>query len=137
MKNSIAVRLALMFAAAAMAGFALVGASLHRVLAHELVRHQEEQIDARLEDMAYILQHGRAAKLGERMREKLETLGSADSRTRFWMWSEDPAFRYGADMPQLAAAMQQSVELPVGTPPKPMRVRSSCATSSLKVSSCR
>ena len=123
MRNSIAVRLALMFAAAAMAGFALVGASLHRVLSHELVRHQEEQIDARLEDMAYILQHGRAAKLGERMREKLETLSSADTRTRFWMWSEDPAFRYGADMPQLAVAMQQSVELPVGTPPKPMRVR--------------
>ena len=123
MRNSIAVRLALMFAAAAMAGFALIGASLHRVLAHELLRHQQEELAARLEDMSYMLQHGRAANLGERIREKLETLSAADTRTRFWMWSEDPAFRYGEDMPQLAAAMQDSVELPVGTPPKPMRVR--------------
>lgn len=123
MRNSIAVRLALMFAAAAMAGFALVGASLHRVLAHELLRHQQEELAARLEDMSYMLQHGRAANLGERIREKLETLSAADTRTRFWMWSEDPAFRYGEDMPQLAAALQDSVELPVGTPPKPMRVR--------------
>ena len=93
------------------------------MLAHELLRHQQEELAARLEDMSYMLQHGRAANLGERIREKLETLSAADTRTRFWMWSEDPAFRYGEDMPQLAAAMQDSVELPVGTPPKPMRVR--------------
>ena len=125
MKNSIAVRLALMFAAAAMVGFALIGASLHRVLAHELLRHQQEQIDARLEDISYMLQHGRAPKLGERIGEKLETLNTADPRTRSWMWSEDPAFRYGEDMPQAVAAMhgRDGVEVSAGTPPRPMRVR--------------
>lgn len=123
MRNSIAVRLALMFAAAAMLVFALVGGALHHVLAKELVRHQQEQIDARLEDMSYMLEHGRAVNLGERIREKLDTLGSADPRTRSWMWSEDPAFRYGDDMPRLARGAQDGVELPIGAPPGRMRMR--------------
>jgi len=125
MKNSIAVRLALMFAAAAMVGFALVGGALHRVLANELMRHQQEQIDGRLEDISYMLQHGRTPNLGERIGDKLETLNAADPRTRSWMWSENPAFRYGDDMPEPVAAMQSrdGVEVSVGTPPRPMRVR--------------
>ncbi|MGJ7508758.1 heavy metal sensor histidine kinase [Variovorax sp. GT1P44] len=125
MKNSIAIRLALMFAIAALAGFALLGGALHRVLSNELARHQQEQIDARLEDMAYMLQHGRAPNLGERIRDKLDTLNSADARTRSWMWSEDPAFRYGEDLPLVEAAVEagkDSVELEVGTPPRPMRM---------------
>ena len=98
MRNSIATRLALMFAAAALVGFALLGGALHRVLSNELAHHQQAQIDARLEDMSYMLQHGRAPNLGERIRDKLDTLGTADPRTRSWMWSEDPAFRYGDDL---------------------------------------
>ncbi|VTU19816.1 Sensor kinase CusS [Variovorax sp. SRS16] len=124
MKNSIAIRLALMFAAAALMGFALVGGALHHVLSRELARHQQEQIDARLEDMSYMLQHGRATNLGERIQEKLETLSAADTRTRSWMWSADPAYRYGDDMPQVAdTGKQGSMEVPVGAPPHRVRMR--------------
>jgi hypothetical protein len=81
MRNSIAVRLALMFATAALAGFAVLGGALHHVLSNEFERHQREQLNARLEDMAYMLQHGRASNLGERIRDKLDTLVTDDSRT--------------------------------------------------------
>jgi two-component system heavy metal sensor histidine kinase CusS len=126
MRNSIAIRLAAMFAAAALVAFALLGGALHRVLSGELARHQQAQIDGRLEDMAYMLEHGRAAGLGERIRDKLDTLGAADPRTRSWLASEDPAFRYGEDLPLVAAAIEagrDSVELPVGTPPRLTRMR--------------
>ncbi|MBO9647764.1 MAG: heavy metal sensor histidine kinase [Variovorax sp.] len=128
MKNSIATRLALMFAAAALAGFALLGFALHHVLAGELLRHQQAQIDARLEDISYMLQHGRAPNLGERIREKLDTLGSADPRTRTWMWSEDPAYRFGDDAADVMAALDEGrdtaiVRMPESTKTRRMRVR--------------
>jgi two-component system heavy metal sensor histidine kinase CusS len=126
MRNSIAIRLAAMFAAAALVAFALLGGALHRVLSGELARHQQAQIDGRLEDMAYMLEHGRAAGLGERIRDKLDTLGAADPRTRSWLASDDPAFRYGEDLPLVEAAItagRDSVELPVGTPPRLTRMR--------------
>lgn len=111
MKNSIATRLALMFAGAALVGFALLGGALHRVLSSELARHQQAQIDARLEDMSYMLQHGRAVNLGERIREKLDTLSADDPRTRSWIWSEDPAFRYGDDLNAIVAAVDAGEDI--------------------------
>ncbi|HEY2255034.1 MAG TPA: heavy metal sensor histidine kinase [Variovorax sp.] len=126
MRKSIAIRLALMFAAAALAGFAMLGTALHHVLSNELDRHQQEQISARLEDMAYMLQHSRAVNLGDRIRDKLDTLGADDPRTRSWLWSEDPAFRYGEDLSQVRSAVEagsDSVELRIGTPPRPIRMR--------------
>jgi two-component system, OmpR family, heavy metal sensor histidine kinase CusS len=126
MRNSIAIRLALMFAAAALAGFAMLGTALHHVLANELERHQQEQISARLEDMAYMLQHSRAVNLGDRIRDKLDTLGADDPRTRSWLWSEDPAFRYGEDLPMVLSAVEAgsgTVELQIGNPARPVRMR--------------
>ena len=126
MRNSIAVRLALMFASAALAGFAMLGSALHHVLASELQRHQQEQVDSRLEDMSYMLQHGRAVNLGERLRDKLDTLAAADSSTRSWLWSENTAFRYGDEAQQVEAAIEagrDSVELNIGSPPRPTLVR--------------
>jgi len=123
MRKSIAVRLALMFAAAALVGFALIGGALHRVLAVELLRHQDEQIDARIDDMSYMLQHGRTVGLGERIRTKLDTLATDDARTRSWMWSEDPTFRYGEGMPQIAPDKLEAMEASVGPEAKRMRVR--------------
>ena len=105
MRNSIATRLALMFAAAALVGFVVLGFALHRVLAGELARHQQAQIETRLEDISYMLQHGRAQNLGGRIRDKLDTLGGADPRMRTWMWSEDPSFRFGDDVADVMAAI--------------------------------
>lgn len=126
MRNSIAVRLALMFAAAALAGFAVLGGALHHVLSKEFENHQREQLDARLEDMAYMLQHSRASNLGERIRDKLDTLVTDDSRTRSWLWSDDPSFRYGDGAQQVMAALdagRESIELSLGTPPRETLMR--------------
>ncbi|SEB13573.1 heavy metal sensor histidine kinase [Variovorax sp. YR216] len=129
MRNSIATRLALMFAAAALAVFALLGFALHHVLAGELVRHQQAEIDARLEDISYMLQYGRAPNLGKRIQEKLDTLGSADSRTRTWMWSDDPAYRFGDEVTDVMAAIDEGrdsvdVRMPDSAKTRRMRVRS-------------
>ena len=51
MKNSIATRLAAMFALASIVGFALIGAALHHVLDRELLRHQDEQITNRIDQV--------------------------------------------------------------------------------------
>ncbi|WP_213956132.1 MULTISPECIES: heavy metal sensor histidine kinase [unclassified Variovorax] len=123
MRKSIAVRLALMFAAAALLAFAMIGGALHHVLSNELVRHQQEQISARLEDMVYMLQHGRSADLGERIQEKLDTLDAADSHTHSWMWSENPSYRFGGDLPVIAPDQQGDVVMEVGSPPQRMRLR--------------
>lgn len=104
MRLSIAARLALMFAVAALAGFALIGVALHLVLGAELERHQRDQVAARLEDMRYMLNHAHAPGIATRARAKIEALTAADGHTRFWMWSEDADFRYGADLDAVVAA---------------------------------
>ena len=101
--NSIALRLALMFSAVALAGFALIGFAVHELLAHDLARHQQEQADDRLENLRYMLVHGRATDLVDRVHDKISALTS-DGRTRFWMWSEDPAWCYGDESRRLADA---------------------------------
>ena len=53
MKRSITVRLVAMFAVAALATFALIGAALHGVLARELERHQYDELRIGLKNMQY------------------------------------------------------------------------------------
>ncbi|MEO8314717.1 MAG: heavy metal sensor histidine kinase [Pseudomonadota bacterium] len=95
-RKSIALRLALMFSAVALAGFALIGLAVHELLARELQRHQQEQVHDRLEDLRYMLVRGRATDLVERVQDKIAALTS-DGRTRYWLWSDDPEWRYGDD----------------------------------------
>jgi len=116
-RNSIALRLALMFAAVALVGFSLVGVALHHVLSRELARHQHEQVQGRLEDVRYLLVHGRSLQLAARAKDKIAALVSHGGETRFWMWSEDPAFRWGDDAEAVARRMRGEagvVDLPVG-----------------------
>ena len=117
LRNSIALRLALMYAAAALAGFTLIGVALHHVLSRELARHQHEQVQGRLEDVRYLLVHGRSAQLAIRAKDKIAALVSNGGDTRFWMWSDDPAFRWGDGAEAIALRMRgQSgvVDMPVG-----------------------
>ncbi|WP_198971332.1 heavy metal sensor histidine kinase [Xylophilus sp. ASV27] len=93
-RNSIALRLALMFAVAAFAALALIGLVLHQVLGHELRRHQREEIGGQFEGLQYMLVHSRSPQLAAHVRERLDSLASSRD-THFWLWSEDPAFRYG------------------------------------------
>ncbi|XAH23406.1 heavy metal sensor histidine kinase [Xylophilus sp. GW821-FHT01B05] len=107
LRNSIAVRLALMFAVAAFAGFALIGLVLHQVLNHELRRHQREEIAGRLEGVQYMLVHSRSPQLAAHAQDRLASL-NASKDVRFWLWSDDPAFRYGDAPEQVAQATRNA-----------------------------
>lgn len=104
MRLSIAARLATLFAVVAFIGFGLLDLTLHWVLVRELDRHQMEQIQGRMNDMSYMLQHSRAQDLAQRALNKIEALTPADGRNRYWMDSADPGFRYGQDLPEVVAA---------------------------------
>lgn len=94
-KTSIAVRLALLFAVVTIVAFCLFALVLNAVMKSELERHQFEQIQSRTEDMRYMLMHSRPPGIAKRAKEKIEALSPSDGRARYWMWSEDPEFRYG------------------------------------------
>ncbi|MDQ7999951.1 MAG: heavy metal sensor histidine kinase [Bordetella sp.] len=116
-RNSIAIRLALMYAVVALVVFSLVGVALHQVLSRELARHRHEQVQGRLEDVRYLLVHGRSPQLASRAKDKIAALVSHGGETRFWMWSDDPAFRWGEGAEAIAAHMRTHsgvVDLPVG-----------------------
>lgn len=124
-RRSIALRLALMYALAAVAGFVLIGTALHQVLERELARHQREQVEGRLQDVRYMLEHGRSPQLAARVREKIDTLTGTDEHVRFWLWSPDPAWRYGKDAEQVrqaTAGRNEVVNLPLGPGGQPMGV---------------
>ncbi|MDR0458242.1 MAG: heavy metal sensor histidine kinase, partial [Burkholderiaceae bacterium] len=87
-----------------------LGAALHHVLRHELVRHQHEEVQGRMEDVRYMLEHGRSPQLAQFVRQKIDAISAADSHAHFWMWSADPAYRYGQGAEQIARLFQQPGE---------------------------
>jgi len=124
-RKSIAFRLAVMFAIASVLAFALIGLALHNVLGRELARHQREQVQNRLEDVRFLLVHGRSPVLYLRTREKIESLTADNAATRFWMWSDDPRYRYGAGVEQVVAqtrGQRDVVDLPLGADGRMMAV---------------
>lgn len=100
-RSSIAIRLALLFAVVAAVAFSLIALVLNVVMQTELERHQFEQIQSRTEDMRYMLMHARAPGIAKRAKEKVEALSPSDGRARYWMWSDDPEFRYGNGLQQV------------------------------------
>jgi len=99
---SISARLALMFAVTAVAIFTLMGAALYRVLDRELDHYQREQMQGRLADLRYLLEHGRSPQLASRAAAKMEDMERGDPHTRYWLWSDDPRYRYGDGAERLA-----------------------------------
>lgn len=99
---SISGRLALMFAVAAAVIFALMGALLFSVLDRELDHYQREQMQGRLTDVRYMLEHGRSPDLAAHAVAKMEDMEQTDPNTRFWLWSEDTSFRHGNDAERIA-----------------------------------
>ncbi|HEY0201074.1 MAG TPA: histidine kinase dimerization/phospho-acceptor domain-containing protein, partial [Burkholderiaceae bacterium] len=126
LRRSIAVRLALMFAIAELGGFALIGTALVQVLDHQLLRHQQEEVESRIAGMRYLLERGRSPQLASRVREKIDTLAETDRETRYWLWSESPDFLYGTDLPLVLEATRRQplgmVSLPLGPEGRPMVV---------------
>ena len=105
-KSSIAARLAFLFGGVAVLGFVLIALGLNLVMKNELERHQFEQIQSRVEEMRYRLQHARPPGFAARAKEKLDALTPADGRAKYWMWSEDPQYRYGTEVERVMEATQ-------------------------------
>jgi two-component system heavy metal sensor histidine kinase CusS len=110
-RNSIAARLALMFAVAAMAVFVLLGVVLHQVLGGELARYQREEVQGSLEDVRYLLTHSHSPRLAQVVRDKIQTIAAANFHIQLWLWSDDPAYRYGGRAEQIAGQFQRSGQI--------------------------
>lgn len=95
MKRSITQRLVLMFAAASLAAFALIGAALQGVLERELQRHQYEELDTTLKSLQYWIQSIGTPERWARVRSRMDELTPEDGSVRFWVLSDDPRFQYG------------------------------------------
>ena len=98
MKRSITARLVAMFAAAALVTFALIGAALYTVLDRELMRHQDDELNIGLQNMAYSIQHVGTVSRWGRVQAKMDTLTPPDGSVRFWVLSDDPRFHYGTGL---------------------------------------
>lgn len=95
MKRSITARLVLMFAAVALATFALAGFALQNVLARELERHQYEELDTTLKNLQFWIKAIGTPERWSRVQARMDALTPADGSVRFWVLSDDPRFQYG------------------------------------------
>jgi two-component system heavy metal sensor histidine kinase CusS len=100
-KRSITVRLAIMFALAALVVFTLVGAALYTVLERELTRHQDDELDTNLQNMQYSIERVGTTDRWARVQAKMDTLTPADDTVRFWVLSDDPRFQYGKGLGEI------------------------------------
>ena len=101
MKRSITARLVLMFAAVALATFALTGMALQSVLARELQRHQYEELDTTLKSLQYWIQAIGTPDRWPRVQARMDSLTPEDGTLRFWVLSDDPRFQYGKGLAEL------------------------------------
>jgi two-component system heavy metal sensor histidine kinase CusS len=100
-KLSITTRLVVMFAAATLAGIASIGAALYVVLEHELMQHQDDELNTNLQNMLYSIQRAGTVERWQRVQAKMDTLTPADGSVRFWVLSDDPRFQYGKGLPEI------------------------------------
>ncbi|MFS2052313.1 hypothetical protein ACEN8K_25920, partial [Variovorax sp. CT11-76] len=108
MKRSIAARLVLMFAAAALATFALIGAALQGVLLRELERHQYEELDTTVKSLQFWIQAIGTPERWPRVQARMDALTPEDGSTRFWVLSDDPRFQYGKGMAEIDALTRET-----------------------------
>jgi len=107
LKGSIASRLVIMFAVAALATFSLIGAALYGVLERELTRHQDEDLNTNLQNLRYSIERVGTADRWPRVQAKMDTLTPSDGRVRFWVLSDDPRFQYGKGLDQIERISQE------------------------------
>ncbi|HZV92703.1 MAG TPA: heavy metal sensor histidine kinase [Caldimonas sp.] len=92
---SITGRLVAMFAAATLATFAVIGAVLYVVMQHELVRHEDEELNTNVQNLTYSIERAGTTDRWGRVQAKMDTLTPPDGSIRFWVLSDDPRFQYG------------------------------------------
>ena len=107
MSRSITRRLAAMFALAALAAFSLIGAVLYQVLDRELTSHQDDELHANLQNIAYSIEHVGDTERWTHIQSRMDTLTQSDSRVRFWVLCDDPRFQYGHGLEALAGFIQE------------------------------
>jgi len=107
-RSSITARLVLMFAAAAFAAFALIGAALQGVLLRELERHQYEELDTTLKSLQFWIQAIGTPERWPRVQARMDALTPEDGSTRFWVLSDDPRFQYGKGMAEIDALTREA-----------------------------
>ncbi len=100
--RSIAIRLAALFAAAALGVFTLIGIALHRVYDQAIEAHQYEELDTKFRDIEYFLKRVTMPEQWARIHAKLDALTPPDGSTRYWIWSDDPLVQYGASRAEIA-----------------------------------
>lgn len=116
-----------MFAAAALAAFALIGAVLYVVLDRELVRHQFGELGIDLQNLEYSIQRAGSVERWGRVRAKMDTLSPEDGAMRFWVLSDDPRFQYGsglAEIQNLSQGADGRGNIVLPGHPHPMRILS-------------
>ena len=101
--RSIALRLAALFAAAALGVFTLIGVALHRVFDQAIEAHQFEELDTKFRDIEYFIKRVRTHEQWTRIHEKLDALTPPDGSTRYWIWSDDPEVQYGESRAEIAS----------------------------------
>ena len=93
--RSIALRLSLLFAAAALIVFSVIGIALHRVFDAAIERHLQEELDTKFQDVQYVINRVKVPEQWDRFHLKLDALTPADHSTRYWIWSDDARAQYG------------------------------------------
>lgn len=98
LERSIARRLAVMFAVAALVVFAGVGAALQHILRRELERHQADELRTRSSVVGMLIAKNATLEKFQLVKMRLDALTPIDGSVRFAVRSDDPRFRYGADI---------------------------------------
>lgn len=101
MRQSITVRLIVMFAIAALVTFALIGAALYHVLDRELTRHEQDELRINLQNLQYSIERTGTMDRWARVQAKMDTLTPADGSVRFWVLSDEPRYEYGRGLAEI------------------------------------
>ncbi|MEJ5865710.1 heavy metal sensor histidine kinase [Pseudomonas farsensis] len=103
LRNSIAVRLSVLFTLVALLVFMLIGSALYRQVDRSLDMLPAAELDARFSVLESTLKRYGTAEHWAKVHNKLNLLSEEDRRIRFWAVSSDPAFEYGHPTEQVRA----------------------------------
>lgn len=99
MNASISRRLAVMFAAASFMMISITSLATYALLKRELGRHQMTELTTRWDFNQFLVSRASDESKWPHVREKLDARTPEDGRARYWVLSDDPAFRYGTLLP--------------------------------------
>ena len=99
MNPSISRRLAVMFAAASFMMISITSLATYGLLKRELGRHQMTELTTRWDFNQFIVARASDSSKWPHVRDKLDSRTPEDGRVRYWVLSDDPAFRYGTPLP--------------------------------------